>query len=149
MSRVTPHNIHTRCPSLPEAHRLLNAVVRLAFVCGDGDPHLHESPTWPRQWPSHRRLQLIHHADVAQGLLSAPDVPGLDGRTYNLGDDSPVTAYELLGLAGQESKVDAVSRPLPDPWEGIVDTTRARREFGFRGDILREQLLYEDTVGSA
>jgi dihydroflavonol-4-reductase len=120
-----------------EAERILLAtpglgvrVVRLAFVYGEGDPHLAESLRWAGAWPAHQRLHVIHHADVAQALIRALRAPGIDGRTYNAADDAPVTAYELHRLAG---------RPMPandatagDMWHGIVDTTRIRDELGYR-----------------
>lgn len=58
--------------------------------------------------------------------------PGIDGRSYNIGDDAPVTAHDLLHLAGESFDAEAAERQLADPWEGIVDTTRARSELGWR-----------------
>ena len=46
-------------------------VVRLAFVYGDGDPHIEEFMKRPLDWHPSRRLQMVHHADVAQGLMLA------------------------------------------------------------------------------
>jgi nucleoside-diphosphate-sugar epimerase len=74
---------------------------------------------------------MVHHADVAQGLIRALRADGLDGRTYNLADDAPVTATELFTLNG-EDQPDTVTQTLDDPWEGIVDTRRARAELGWR-----------------
>jgi nucleoside-diphosphate-sugar epimerase len=74
----------------------------------------------------------VHHADVAQALLRALRTEGIDGETFNIADDAPVTAYELLELNGQAAEDDAASRPLDDPWEGIVDTAKSRRLLGFR-----------------
>ena len=105
-------------------------IVRLAFVYGEGDPHLAESLRWAGQWPRHQRLQLLHHADAAQAIGRALHTPGIDGRIYNAADESPVTAVELHALNG----VPFPDRPQgePDLWHGIVDTTRIRRELGFR-----------------
>jgi nucleoside-diphosphate-sugar epimerase len=107
-------------------------IARLAFVYGEGDPHLAESLLWAREWPLHRRFHLVHHADVGQGLMRALRAGGVDGRVYHLGDDAPVTALELLRLNAEAPAADAASRPLDDPWDGIVDTGRARRDLGFR-----------------
>lgn len=105
-------------------------IVRFAFVYGEGDPHLAESLRWASQWPGHQRLHMIHHADAAQSVIRALHAPGIDGRVYNAADESPVTAVELHALNGV---------PFPDSpageadlWHGIVDTTRIRRELGFR-----------------
>jgi nucleoside-diphosphate-sugar epimerase len=106
-------------------------VVRLAFVYGDGDPHLAEWLPRAGQWPAHQRLQLVHHADVAAGLLLVLQASNVDGRRYNLADDAPVTAWELRALLGaQQPDGDAAGNV--DPWAGIVDTTRIRTELGFR-----------------
>lgn len=121
--------------ALRELHRsdgLGLRVARLAFVYGEGDPHLAESLMWARRWPAHKRLHLVHHADVAQGLLRALRAAGVDGGTWNLADDAPVTAVELHQL-NREPPVDPAGEPADDdPWEGIVDTARARAELGFR-----------------
>jgi nucleoside-diphosphate-sugar epimerase len=105
-------------------------IVRLAFVCGEGDPHLAESLRWAGRWPGHQRLQLIHHADAAQAVGRALHAPGIDGRIYNAADESPVTAVELHALNG----VPFPDHPAGDAdlWHGVVDTTRIRRELGFR-----------------
>jgi len=107
-------------------------ILRFAFVYGEGDPHLAESLLWARDWPLHKRLHMVHHADVGQALLLALHAEGVDGRTFNVGDDAPVAAFELLRLNRETVAADAAVRPLEDPWEGIVDTTRIRRELGFR-----------------
>lgn len=107
-------------------------IVRLAFVYGDGDPHLAESLSWARDWPPHKRLHLVHHADVGQALLRAVRANGVDGEMFNVADDAPVTALELLNLGGEPVAAEAASRDLDDPWEGIADTSKIRRELGFR-----------------
>ena len=107
-------------------------VVRLAFVYGEGDPHLAEALRWARGWPAHKGLHLVHHADAGQGLLRALHADGIGGATFNVADDAPVTAYEVLRLNGEAVAGDAAARPLDDPWEGIVDTARIRRDLGFR-----------------
>ncbi len=107
-------------------------VGRLAFVYGEGDPHLTQSLRWAGSWAAHQRLHMVHHADVAQGLLRLLYAAGADGRAYNIADDAPVTAVELHWLAGVEPPADAPGRPAPDPWSGVVDTRRIRDELGFR-----------------
>jgi nucleoside-diphosphate-sugar epimerase len=107
-------------------------IVRLAFVYGEGDPHLAESLMWARDWPAHQRLHLVHHADVGQALLLALRAGGVDGRVYNAADDAPVTAVELYGLNREQPPEGADARPLADPWAGIVDAGRIRAELGFR-----------------
>jgi nucleoside-diphosphate-sugar epimerase len=133
-SHVYPATKAAAEQALGELHRdaaLGLRVVRLAFVYGEGDPHLAESLRWARSWPAHQRLHMIHHADAAQALLRVLH-NGVDGRTYNAADDAPVTAWELYQLNREPMPEDAAGRPLEDPWEGIVDSARIRRELGFR-----------------
>ncbi|MER6180869.1 NAD(P)-dependent oxidoreductase [Streptomyces sp. NPDC001652] len=107
-------------------------VGRLVFVYGEGDPHLAQSLMWARNWASAQRLQMVHHADVAQGLLRLLYAPGVAGRIYNISDDAPVTALELHELNGVEVPAELHDRTDPDPWLGITSTERIRRELGFR-----------------
>jgi|SRR5215211_3164935 len=107
-------------------------IVRFAFVYGERDPHLAESLMWARQWPAHKRLHMVHHADVGQALLLALRAGGIDGETFNAADDAPVTALELFELNREPLPGDASTRALDDPWEGIVDTVKIRDELGFR-----------------
>ncbi len=106
-------------------------VARLAFVYGQGDPHLEQSLRWAANWPAHQRLAVVHHADVARALWRAVVAPGIEGRTYNVGDDAPLTAWELYALNGQVHPGGSPQGPF-DPWEGQVSTAAARRELGWR-----------------
>jgi dihydroflavonol-4-reductase len=105
-------------------------IVRFAFVYGEGDPHLAESLRWAGRWPGHQRLHLIHRADAAQSVIRALHAPGIDGRIYNAANESPVTAVELHALNGVPFPDSPAGEA--DPWHGIVNTTRIRRELGFR-----------------
>ncbi|MEU1194833.1 NAD(P)-dependent oxidoreductase [Streptomyces sp. NPDC005813] len=125
--------------SKAEAERLLLAleglpvrIGRLAFVYGEGDPHLARSLDWAGHWAAAQRLQMVHHADVAQGLLRLLHAPGIDGRVYNIADDVPVTAVELHQLNQAEAPAALHERTDPDPWLGVVSTDRVRRELGYR-----------------
>jgi nucleoside-diphosphate-sugar epimerase len=105
-------------------------VLRLAFVYGDGDPHLAEVLRWAVNWPAHKRFQLVHHADVAQGVLRALRTEGIGGRTYNIADEAPITTLDVYAL--NDRPAPAVDAPLEDPWEGLVSIERARTELGYR-----------------
>ncbi|SDO88526.1 Nucleoside-diphosphate-sugar epimerase [Streptomyces sp. cf386] len=107
-------------------------VARLPFVYGEGDPHLAQSMMWARNWAATQRLQMGHHADVAQGLLRILHAPGIAGRIYNIADDAPVTAVELHQLNGVEVPAELYTRTDPDPWLVITSTDRIRRELGYR-----------------
>ncbi|MFF4346641.1 NAD-dependent epimerase/dehydratase family protein [Streptomyces sp. NPDC001530] len=105
---------------------------RLAFVYGEGDPHLAASMRWAAHWPATQRLQLVHHADVAQGLCRLLYAPGAAGAIYNIADDAPVTTVDLHQLNGVDIPSALYERTDPDPWFGIVSTARIRRELGYR-----------------
>jgi nucleoside-diphosphate-sugar epimerase len=107
-------------------------IMRLAFVYGEGDPHLAEIVGWLRAWNPAKRLHMVHHADVAQALMLALDTPGIDGRIYNVADDEPVTSAEILRFLNEPVAQETEATPLDDPWEGIVDTALIRNELGFR-----------------
>ncbi|MFI6402695.1 NAD-dependent epimerase/dehydratase family protein [Streptomyces sp. NPDC050548] len=107
-------------------------VARLPFVYGEGDPHLANSLMWASNWAAAQRLQMGHHADVAQGLLRLLYAPGVAGRIYNIADDAPVTAVELHLLNGVDIPADMHTRTDPDPWFGVMSTERIRRELGYR-----------------
>ncbi|MFI7497789.1 NAD-dependent epimerase/dehydratase family protein [Streptomyces sp. NPDC049687] len=105
---------------------------RLPFVYGDGDPHLAQSLRWAAHWAPAQRLQMAHHADVAQGLLRLLYAPAVSGPIYNIADDAPVTAVELYQLNGVELPADMHTHTDPDPWFGIMSNQRIRRDLGFR-----------------
>jgi nucleoside-diphosphate-sugar epimerase len=107
-------------------------VLRIAFVYGDDDPHLTESLMWAREWPAHKRLHMVHHADVGQALIRALRADGIDGEAFNVADDAPVSAVELHDLNGEQAGADIAQRVLEDPWEGIVDMVKICEHLGFR-----------------
>jgi nucleoside-diphosphate-sugar epimerase len=120
--------------SLLELHKtggLGLRVVRLAFVYGEGDPHLKEGMMWFNKWHPDKRIHLVHHADAAQAIMLALDTPGIDGRIYNAADAEPVTAAEIIPLVGENIAADAYDRPLEHPWDSIVDITKISSELGY------------------
>lgn len=121
------------------------SVLRLGFVYGDGDQHLENAPRLFRLWnwhPAHV-LHLVHQRDIATAVLLA--LTGVtDGQIVNIVDEAPMTAYEIAALVGQP--IESSAAPLPSPWSGRLDGSRAR-ELGFRPVVptvhqaLRESLL--------
>ncbi|CAL9448143.1 NAD-dependent epimerase/dehydratase family protein [Streptomyces sp. enrichment culture] len=105
---------------------------RLPFVYGEGDPHIADVMRWASDWAPHQRLQMAHHADVAQALMRLLYAPGIAGRVYNVADDAPVTTVELYGLNGMEVPAALYGNTDSDPWHGIMSNRRIRRELGFR-----------------
>jgi nucleoside-diphosphate-sugar epimerase len=106
-------------------------ILRLAFVYGEGDPHLAEAARWALTWPPAKRLHMLHHADVAQAIRLALEKSEAFGKIYNVADDRPVSAAEILRINGQVAIEEMEAKVPEDPWEGIVDTGRIRRELAF------------------
>jgi nucleoside-diphosphate-sugar epimerase len=107
--------------------------LRLAFVYGEGDPHIVDWLPRAAGWAAHQRLPMVHHADVAQAVIRAIRTPGIAGRAYNVGDDAALTAVELFALAGREFDLEAADGAnVEDPWFGVPDTRLAHRELGYR-----------------
>ncbi|MDT0266892.1 NAD(P)-dependent oxidoreductase [Streptomyces sp. DSM 44915] len=104
---------------------------RLPFVYGDGDPHLVDVMEWAPNWPATQRLHMGHHLDVAQGLRRLLYAPGAHGA-YNIADDAPVTTVDLFQLHGRPVPPEVYERDAPDPWHGVLSTTRIRHELGYR-----------------
>jgi nucleoside-diphosphate-sugar epimerase len=121
--------------ALMELHRAKGLglrIVRLAFVYGEGDPHLHEGLQWFRNWNPMQKIHMVHHADVAQAIILAMDKRGIDGQIYNVADDEPVTAAEIMRLYGEPVADNAESRAMDPAWQQFVDTGKIRRELGFQ-----------------
>ncbi|MGY0023926.1 NAD-dependent epimerase/dehydratase family protein [Streptomyces sp. cg35] len=122
-----------------EAERALGAldglddlrIGRLPFVYGDGDPHLENAMQWAPSWPAMQRLHMGHHADVAQGLQRLLYAPGARG-VYNIADDAPVTTVDIFQLNGVPVPPEVYEKVDPDPWVGVMSTSRIRRELGYR-----------------
>lgn len=52
-----------------------------------------------------KRLQTVHHADIAQALIRVMHTERLSGQIYNVADDAPLTIKEIFTLNGQEFPV--------------------------------------------
>ena len=106
-------------------------ILRLAFVYGEGDPHLHEAVNFTRAWPPAKRMQMLHHADVARAVILSLDQPQAGGQIYNVADDLPIAISKIREMNGfVETNVEADGE-VEDPWEGIVSTTKIKAELGF------------------
>jgi nucleoside-diphosphate-sugar epimerase len=75
---------------------------------------------------------MVHHADVAQGLILALRAENVAGEAFNIADDSPGTLSEALRHVGRPVPAELADQPVEDPWFGVVDTRKARRYLGFR-----------------
>ena len=115
-----------------QGHETDLSILRLAFVYGDGDPHLREAINMTRSWPPAKRMQIVHHADVAQAIMLSLDKPQAGGQIYNVADDIPVPISEVREMNGLAEMNVPADVEVADPWEGIVDTEKIKRELGFR-----------------
>jgi len=108
------------------------SILRLAFVYGDGDPHLREAINLTRSWPPAKRMHIVHHADVAQAIMLSLDKPQAGGQIYNVADDTPIPISEIREMNGLAEMNVPADVEVADPWEGIVDTLKIKHELGFR-----------------
>ncbi len=110
-------------------------ILRISFVYGDKDPHIEEILPLLKKMKRHSgfRMQMVHHLDVAQGLLLLLHTDGLNGEIFNIADDAPVSLYELADAFGRAADTfDTLEGPLNDPFEGIMDISKIRKKTGFR-----------------
>jgi nucleoside-diphosphate-sugar epimerase len=107
-------------------------ILRLSFVYGEGDTHVHDALPILGEWHPAKRLHMVHHADVSQALLRAVATAGIDGQIYNVADDAPMSLAELRRLNGLPEGASDADASFKNPWELIVDTLRIRDELGFR-----------------
>lgn len=121
--------------SLWQNHSFDVRILRLGFVYGDKDPHIAEILPLLKQMKYHSgaRMHMVHHLDVAQGLLLLLNTDGLAGEIFNIADDAPITMYELADSCGKAAEIfDFVASPLNDPFAGIMDISKLRSKTGFR-----------------
>ncbi|HTN45795.1 MAG TPA: NAD(P)-dependent oxidoreductase [Flavipsychrobacter sp.] len=109
-------------------------ILRLGFVYGEQDPHIAEIMPILKTWGRHSgsRMHMVHHLDVAQGLFLLLQQEGLNGETFNIVDDAPISLYELAESVGQAEEIfDRAQGPLEDPFEGIMSSEKIRK-IGFK-----------------
>lgn len=121
--------------ALMELHRkrgLGLRILRFAFVYGEGDPHLQEGLQWFRNWHPMQQIHMVHHADVAQAVMLALDVQGIDGEIYNVADDEPVPAADIMQFYEEKISEDAANRQIDPSWHQLVDTRKIRENLAFQ-----------------
>jgi nucleoside-diphosphate-sugar epimerase len=117
---------------LHQTRKLDLRILRFAFVYGENDPHLTEGLQWFRKWNPQQQMHLIHHADVAQATILAMEAQGVDGQIYNVADDKPVTAAEIMQIFNEPIVEEAVTRTIDPAWQQIVDTRKIHEKLGFQ-----------------
>lgn len=107
-------------------------IVRLAFVYGDGDPHIEEVLPYMINWNPLKKQSMVHHEDVDQALLLAAITPGVGGGIYNVADDNAIAIGDLYKLNGGIEQVPTKDGWLmSNIWELTVDTERIKNELNF------------------
>lgn len=111
------------------------AILRLAFVYGDGDGHIESLPAMTKahgmMLQPAARMSMVHHRDIAKAIDLAL-TGALDGHVVNIADDAPTSMYELFDLVG--AAMEPSSEPLQNPWNLHLDNALARR-LGFRPQV--------------
>ena len=106
-------------------------ILRLAFVYGDGDPHIEEIVPRMRGFPPGQRISIVHHADLAHAVVLVLGSPSPSHRIYNVvADEAPdlATLFAAVGApppdgsAGEAARADEV----------LLDGRRLREDLGFK-----------------
>ncbi|WP_028547811.1 NAD-dependent epimerase/dehydratase family protein [Paenibacillus sp. UNC451MF] len=117
---------------LHRSHGLGLHILRFAFVYGEGDPHLSEGLQWFRKWNPEQTIHMVHHADVAQAIILSVETPHGSGQIYNVADNEPVTAAEIMNRLNEPIPENADRRPIDASWLQIVDTHKIQEQLGFK-----------------
>jgi nucleoside-diphosphate-sugar epimerase len=106
-------------------------VLRLPFVCGDGDPHIEEVIPMMRGFPPAQRMSSGHHADVAQAVARLLDTPSPAHRIYNVVDDEAPELATLFASVGAPPP-DGSNAERARAFDALLDGGRIREDLGFK-----------------
>lgn len=106
---------------------IIFCTLRLPLIYGDNDTHLKETIPMLNDWSPAKRIQLVHHADVAQAIKLAIILKA--SGVFNITDDAPITISELRQLYNFPDTPDEL---VSDSWEMIVSNWKIREQLGFR-----------------
>ncbi|ENZ79071.1 MULTISPECIES: NAD-dependent epimerase/dehydratase family protein [Ralstonia] len=111
-------------------------VLRLAFVYGDGDPHVQELIPLMQGWPANQRMSVVHHADVAQAVVRVLEASALSHRIYNVVDDEAPTIAELFASVGAEPPNGSTPERAAD-FDTLLEGRRVREDLDFKPKFSR------------
>lgn len=106
-------------------------ILRLAFVYGDGDPHIEEIVPRMRGFPPGQRISIVHHADLAQAVMLVLDTPSPAHHIYNVvADQAPdlATLFAAVGAPPPDGSAGEAARSD----EVLLDGRRMRDDLGFK-----------------
>jgi UDP-glucose 4-epimerase len=113
-------------------------ILRLAFVYGDGDPHIEEIVPRMRGFPPRQRISIVHHADVARAVALVLDAPSPSHRIYNVvGDEAPDLATLFASVGAPPPDGSAAEAARAD--DVLLDGRRLREDLGFKPEYPRLQ----------
>lgn len=78
-------------------------------------------------------------ANIVEGNLLAAEAPQVGGKSFNLADGRSISLLELIAalesLVGERARVVHEPPRVGDVRESLADTTLARKQLGYRGQI--------------
>lgn len=111
-------------------------ILRLAFVYGDGDPHIEEIVPRMRGSPPGQRVSIVHHTDVARAVALVLDAPSPSHRIYNVvGDEAPDLATLFASVGAPPPDGSAAEAARAD--DVLLDGRRLREDLGFKPEYPR------------
>lgn len=102
-------------------------ILRLSLVYGDDDPHVKQTLQELKTWAPAKRIQMVHHADIAQAVKLS--ISQKANGIFNLTDDAPLSVSELRELYNIP---DTSNELISDPWEMMVSNFKIRRQLGYK-----------------
>lgn len=120
-------------------------ILRLAFVYGDGDPHIAEIVPRMRGFPPGQRISIVHHADLARAVALVLRTPSPPHRIYNVvADEAPDLATLFAAVGAPPPDGSAATAARAD--EVLLDGRRLREDLGFKPEYPR---LHDALAGGA
>ena len=113
-------------------------ILRLAFVYGDGDPHIEQIAPRMRGFPPRQRISIVHHADVARAVALVLDAPSPSHRVYNVVDDEAPDLATLFASVGAPPP-DGSAAEAARADDVLLDGRRLREDLGFKPEYPRLQ----------
>jgi nucleoside-diphosphate-sugar epimerase len=111
-------------------------ILRLAFVYGDGDPHIAEIVPRMRGFLPRQRISIVHHADLARAVMLVIDTPSPSHHIYNVVSDEAPDLVALFAAVGAPPP-DGSAAEAAQVDEVLLDGRRLREDLGFKPEYPR------------